>query len=120
MTKRGQGDLAMPFMSFFKDKGVNEPSAPYKELMMLRWVIPVNSLGGAPLLFGVVINPVSHKAVRPGSQQCNLAFMSIWMQRQTVWKYSWRRLGNIRVWLKPCLRKVVCGLSSSSPLGCGC
>lgn len=79
MTKRGQGDLAMPFMSFFKDKGVNEPSAPYKELMMLRWVIPVNSLGGAPLLFGVVINPVSYKAVRPGSQQCNLAFMSIWM-----------------------------------------
>lgn len=36
---------------------------------MLCWVIPVNSLGGAPLLFGVVINPVSHKAVRPGSQQ---------------------------------------------------
>lgn len=38
--------------------------------MMLRWVIPAHSLGDAPLLFGVVINPVSHEAARPGSQPC--------------------------------------------------
>lgn len=71
MTKRGKKESSNAIYVIFKDnKGVNEPSASYKELMMLRWVIPVNSLGGAALLFRVVMNPVSHKAVCPGSQQC--------------------------------------------------
>lgn len=121
MTKRGEKESSNAIYVIFKDhKGVNEPSAPYKELMMLCWVITVNSLGGAPLLFGVVINPVSHSRAPWVSTMYNLAFTSIWMRRQTVWTNRWRRRRNIWVWLKPCLRKVVCGLSSSSPSGCGC